>query len=70
MWTLWLVSFGIVVGQGGAPVTVTALAIYKTEAECRASISQIYNGLTETYGKKNTPAPGTFFCVGGAPIPK
>lgn len=70
MWTLWLITFGSVIGQGGAPAAVTPLATYQSDAECRASISQISDGLTATYGKKNTPSQGMFFCVGGAPVKK
>ena len=66
MWTLWLITFGSVIGQGGASPVVTPLATYQSEAECRTSISQIWNGLAEIYGKKNPPTPGTFFCVPGA----
>jgi hypothetical protein len=68
MWTLWLVIFGSVIGQGGAPATVTPLSTFPSEAECRASIYEIGNGLAATYGKKNTPNPGVFFCVGGAQV--
>jgi hypothetical protein len=66
MWTLWLVTFGSVIGQGGAPATVTPLATYQSDAECRVAISQTSSGLIAIYGKANTPSPGVFFCVGGA----
>lgn len=66
MWTLWLVTFGTVVGQGGAPPAVTPLAIYQTDGECKSAIRTVSNGLTEVYGKTNTPVVGVFFCVPGA----
>lgn len=66
MWTLWLVTFGVVVGQGGAPPVVTPLAIYQNETECSASIRATWSNLTQTYGKKDTPQIGTFLCVPGA----
>jgi hypothetical protein len=68
IWTLWLLTFGSVIGQGGAPATVTELATYQSQADCTNAIIQISNGLTATYGKKNTPNPGVFFCVGGSPV--
>jgi hypothetical protein len=68
IWTLWLVTFGSVIGQGGAPATVTALATYQSQADCNTAIIQTSNGLVTTYGKTNTPSPGVFFCVSGAPV--
>lgn len=67
IWTLWLISFASVIGQGGgAAPAVTALATYSSEAECKGAVVQVWNGLLEMYGKKNTPNPGVFICVPGA----
>jgi hypothetical protein len=66
MWTLWLITFGSVIGQGGASPVLTPLATYTSEAECKGAVTQVWNGLTEMYGKKNTPNPGVFICVPGA----
>lgn len=66
VWTLWLVTFAP--GGGGAPA-VTPLATYPTDAECYASINQIWSGMRTLYGK-DTGGPGSMFCVRGAPIRK
>lgn len=70
MWTLWLITLGSIIAQGGAPTVVTPLATYQSAADCQAAISQIWGGLRKTYGKHNTPTPGTFFCVPGTPLKK
>ena len=66
LWTLWLITFGPVTGQGGASVAVTPLAVYQAEAECKSSITHTLGGMEATYGKGTTP--GLLFCVGGTPI--
>lgn len=68
IWTLWLITFGAMNGQGGASVALTPLAMYQAEAECRTSIGHISIGLETTYGKANRPSPGIPFCVGGTPV--
>lgn len=70
MWTLWLITLGSIIGQGGAPAVITRLATYQSAADCQAAISQVWDGLRKTYGKQNTPSPGTFFCVPGVPFRK
>ena len=65
MWTLWLVTFGSVIGNGGATPVVTAMSVFANEAECDQAISQQWADMTALYGKKNTPSPGLFICVPG-----
>lgn len=40
IWTLWLVTFGSVIGQGGAPAIVTEIATYQSQADCNNAIIQ------------------------------
>jgi hypothetical protein len=65
MWTLWLITFASVVGQGAAPAVVTPLATYQSQPECKTAITQALGSITETYGSKNPPSPGVMFCVPG-----
>jgi hypothetical protein len=71
MWTLWLICYATVMGQGGgAAPAVTPLATYQTQEECYQSIDQVYALMKKEFGMKNPPSPGLMFCVSGKPVGK
>lgn len=70
MWTLWLITFGSVLVQGGAPATVTPLSTYATNSECFLAIEEVTTGLKRTYPGPKPLSPGLMFCVPGAPVKK
>lgn len=70
MWTLWLVTFANVIGQGGAPQVVTPLATYLTQPECFQAINAIALGLKKVYSENSPPSPGLMMCVPGTLVRK
>lgn len=68
VWTLWLITYGSLVGQGSGTVVVTPMSSFQYQNDCLTAIQALTAGLNQTYGKKNTPVPGVFFCVFGVPV--
>lgn len=66
MWTLWLITYATVMGQGGGGTpAVTPMAIYQSQEDCQAALSQMFESIKASYGTRNTPNPGLSFCVRG-----
>jgi hypothetical protein len=63
VWTLWLITLGSIISNGGATPVVTALATYPSERDCLVSLETIGVQISKEYGAKNTPSPGLMFCV-------
>lgn len=70
MWTLWLITYATVIGQGGASPIVTPLATYQTQHDCQVSLEGMYAIIKSEYGPKNPPSPGLGFCVEGTLVRK
>lgn len=65
MFTLWLITFVTVLGQGGATPAVTPMATYQSQEDCELALGQMFDFIKKEYGTKNTPNPGLAFCVRG-----
>lgn len=65
IWTLWLITFGSVQGNGGAPVSVVPLATFQNQQECLTSINSVIEQLRVTYTGSTPPTPGIMICVHG-----
>lgn len=70
IWTLWLLTFAPVTGQGAAQPIITELSTFGSQESCLNGIRLVDQGLRSIYAPTKTDSPpsiGVFFCVPGNP---